>query len=211
MTGWAALVPQKSLSAAKGRLALDPRARRLLATAMLRDTVASLQATPGVQHVIILWEDRDDLHLVAGVESLHSPNIGLNAALEAGACTSRLRDPSLNLVVAPGDLPALLPHELAVCLERASRRHRAFLADSHGSGTTILTATGDSPLVPSYGEHSAAIHAITGAHRLGTEGVDTVRLDVDDLTSLAAAMSLGCGYHTLVACASLGLAPEAVR
>jgi len=42
-------------------------------------------------------------------------------------------------------------------------------------------------------------------------GVQSVRYDVDNLESLARAMALGCGRHTLERCASHGLAPAAVR
>lgn len=208
MVGWCALVPQKSLSAAKGRIRLPYEQRRAVATAMLRDTVAALKRTPCVDEVIVLWDDDADRLVLPDVEWLPVGGLGLNASLERGAAVARACLPGLGLVVVPGDLPALDPSELALALEQASRFCRAYLTDAAGTGTTILTATEASTLLPAYGVGSAAQHAALGACSLGEIGVETVRTDVDDLNSLAVALAMGCGRHTRNVCADLALAAE---
>ena len=211
MTSWCALVPQKALHAAKGRLALPPDDRRAVATAMLLDTVAALESTAAVARVIMLWDDDEDRDILPAVASLSTRGHGLNQSLEIGAERARCEFPGLALVVVPGDLPSLDAADLALCLERASRFCRAYLPDLAATGTTLLTATEDFPLLPAYGASSAANHAASGAYPLNVTGLDSLRADVDDLKSLARAMMLGAGHHTLATCASHGLAPEVAR
>jgi 2-phospho-L-lactate guanylyltransferase len=211
MLTWCALVPQKSFAAAKGRIRLPAEQRRAVATAMLRDTVAAVAETAGVAEVLVLWDADEDRRALPGVGSVSVRGLGLNASLDRGATVARTRHPGRGVVVVPGDLPALDPVELAGCLARASRFSRAYLHDMRSTGTTILTATGDFPLLPAYGEGSATGHAATGAYPLGVTDSDTLRVDVDDLDSLADALALGCGHHTLETCASLGLALEVLR
>jgi 2-phospho-L-lactate guanylyltransferase len=117
----------------------------------------------------------------------------------------------LGVLVVPSDLPALDPVKLAQWLGHAALFSRAYLPDLQATGTTLLAATDDLPLLPAYGENSAYAHAFSGAYPLQVNGVDSLRADVDDLDSLARAMGLGCGYHTLGICASEGVAPELVR
>jgi 2-phospho-L-lactate guanylyltransferase len=178
---------------------------------MLRDTIAAVAATTVVHHLMVLWDQEGDRGAVPTVDGFSVGGLGLNASLEAGSAEARRRFPHLDVVVVPGDLPALDPRELEVCLARAALAPRAHLADAEGTGTTVLTATGGRPLLPAYGAGSAAAHAETGASPLNVTGVQSVRYDVDNLESLARAMDLGCGRHTLECCASLGLTPAAVR
>jgi 2-phospho-L-lactate guanylyltransferase len=209
--GWCALVPQKALARAKGRVELPVDERKALAVAMLRDTLAAICVTTGVRRVAVLWDDVADRVHVPDVDAVSVKGLGLNASLERGVTWARRWFPHLDVVVVPGDLPALDPLELEVCLARAGDHSRAFLPDARGDGTTLLTATGDVPLVPRYGAGSAGAHEATGASPLALTGVESARSDVDDLESLARAMSIGCGHHTLGCCASLGLTPLAVR
>jgi 2-phospho-L-lactate guanylyltransferase len=204
--GWCALVPQKAFSRAKARLELPADCRRALAVAMLRDTVAAVCATTAVERVIVLWDDDADRLTVPAVDGVSAAGLGLNGSLEKGAAAARHRFPHLDVLVVPGDLPALDPRELGVCLAHASEHPRAYLTDARGDGTTLLTATGDLNLLPAYGKGSAAGHAATGAAPMPGVGVESARTDVDDLESLARALGLGCGPHTLDSCASLGLA-----
>lgn len=209
--GWCALVPQKALSRAKGRLELPSEGREALAVAMLRDTVAAVRATDGVEHVMVLWDDDADRLSIPPVNGVSVAGLGLNGSVEQGALVARRRFAHLDVVVVPGDLPALDPLELEVCLARAGEHARAYLPDARGEGTTLLTTTRDLPLLPAYGAGSAAGHAATGSAPLRVAGVESARCDVDDLESLALALDLGCGHHTLDCCASLGLAPLGVR
>lgn len=211
MRRWCAVVPQKAFTAAKGRLEIEPGHRRALALAMLRDTVAALAESASVRVIVVVYDHPADASLVAGVHPVVARGIGLNASIEYGAVEARRRFPNHDIVVVPGDLPALHPRELDVCLGRAAQYCRSYLRDREGTGTTILTATGDSPVLPAYGPGSAAVHHTTGAHALHPDDVPSVRTDVDDLKSLSHALALGCGSHSLTQCALAGLVAEGVR
>jgi 2-phospho-L-lactate guanylyltransferase len=203
--GWSVLVPQKALVRAKGRIELDPFARRALAEAMLRDTVDAIRATGGVRRVMVLWDEPSDVGILTDVDGTVTSGLPLNEALEHVAGEMRREDPQVDLAVVPGDLPALTPEALADCLERATGHARAFLPDATGVGTTVLAATRGTPLVPAYGGCSTFEHAASGAHLIDPRGLDRVRSDVDDLEALARAVALGCGPHTRAAAAALGL------
>ena len=148
MRSWCAVIPQKSLVVAKGRLELDADARRTLATAMLRDTVAAVRATGGVDHVMVLFDDAEDMAAFPAWKALGVPGAGLNGSIELGAALTRRRFPGHGIVVVPADLPALRAEELAACLDVADRFQRGYLPDVEGSGTTILTTTGPGPVLP---------------------------------------------------------------
>ena len=205
------LIPQKALSRAKSRMALDSPTRRSLVTAMLRDTAESATAVVGAGRVVILWEEPGDASAAADVPGLATGPMDLNAVLEFGVRHVRSIEGEASVVAVPGDLPALDPVELARFLARAEEHQRAFLADASGIGTTILAARHPAPLKPRYGGMSARAHSASGAHPMDPTGLDSARADVDDLTALDRALALGCGHHTLTTCTCLGLAPELTR
>jgi 2-phospho-L-lactate guanylyltransferase len=197
---WCALVPQKALSKAKGRIALPAEQRRVLATAMLRDTVAALEATPTVARVFLLWDDPADRPVLPESDTrrhVAADGHTLNDALQLGVERARRAVPGCSLVVVPSDLPALDPAELAAFLARAGRYRRAFLADADATGTSVLTVTGDVALLPSYGPNSRERHAASGSCELTSDDLPSLRRDVDDLATLDEAMGLGCGPHTI--------------
>lgn len=196
---WCALVPQKALVHAKRRLALAPECRQALATAMLRDTVSALLATPDVVRTFVLWDERSDRDVLPSTEALiHVVTTGydLNKALDLGAGHARRAVPGCHVVVVPSDLPALDPAELHRFLLHAGRYRGAFLADAGSTGTTLLTATSGTALSPAYGPGSSDSHRASGAHEVTDPDLQTLRRDVDDLIALAQAVQLGCGTHT---------------
>ncbi|HET8559634.1 MAG TPA: 2-phospho-L-lactate guanylyltransferase [Marmoricola sp.] len=205
---WHALVPQKALTRAKSRLGLPADQRSLLATAMLRDTLETLMATEAVTDVTVLWDERADAHLAPQVPGLVTTGLSLNQALSTAQHQMVLDD--AGTVVVPGDLPALAPADLTECLLRAARAPESYLADAEGTGTTLLTAAPGYLLPLRFGPGSARAHALAGARAIDPHGLEAARTDVDDLASLARALGLGCGHHTLGACARLGLMLEPV-
>jgi 2-phospho-L-lactate guanylyltransferase len=92
------------------------------------------------------------------------------------------------------DLPALRPDELAAALGAALAVPRAFVADAHGTGTTLLTGV-RTDLCPRFGPDSARAHRASGAVELTGSWPGLVR-DVDTDADLRAAVALGAGSRT---------------
>ena len=209
---WSLVVPAKRLAVAKTRLRPvtaslpDPGdAHAELVLALLADTVAAALVCPAVGDLLVVTDDpaarRLARHLGARTVA-DEPDRGLNAALAHGA--AGMTGPVAAL---SSDLPALRPGDLGAALAAATDaaaggRPRAFVADAHGSGTTLLTALGVS-LEPRFGPQSAAAHAAAGALPLAGE-LPTLRRDVDTAEDLAAAGLLGTGPRTTAVLARRG-------
>ena len=205
---WSVVVPAKRLAVAKTRLrpvtvgASDAaEAHTRLVLALLADTVAATLATPSVVDVVVVTDDPAAEACVRTLGAQTVPDVpdrGLNPALLHGAGTTTTEA----VAALSSDLPALRPAELAAALERAGGLPRAFVADAHGSGTTLLTAVGV-PLEPRFGQDSAAVHEAGGAVRLDGDWPG-LRHDVDTEADLAAAAALGLGRHTAAALPATG-------
>jgi 2-phospho-L-lactate/phosphoenolpyruvate guanylyltransferase len=186
--GWVVVVPVKPRGAAKSRLrgARPGIAHEELALALVRDTLSAAARCPAVAAVVVVGADPG----LPGIRVLADPGGGLNAALAHAAA----RVPTGNVAALLGDLPALDPAELAEALAAACAG-RAFVADTAGTGTTLLAAPAGLPLAPHFGPGSAAAHLASGARAL--DGAwPTLRSDVDTADDLAAAAALGLGPHT---------------
>ncbi|WP_019854905.1 2-phospho-L-lactate guanylyltransferase [Actinopolyspora mortivallis] len=194
------LVPIKPLRIAKSRLrAASPtaRAHAELVTALVSDTVLAARAAEGVAGVVVVTSDPtlDARFRAHGVEVIaDSPDQGLNSALEHGARMLRERRPRARLGVLQADLPALRPAELDAAIAESAGQ-RAFCADRHGTGTTLLLARGDTDLRPGFGTDSARVHGHGGARRLA-RAAESLRCDVDVPADLGVAEALGLGEHT---------------
>jgi 2-phospho-L-lactate guanylyltransferase len=96
------------------------------------------------------------------------------------------------------DLPGLRPIELAGVLRdvvrHASAGEAVFVRDRAGVGTTLYAAAGDR-FSPRFGLDSAARHEAAGAVEVGSDA-PSVRMDVDDVADLSAALVAGVGPHT---------------
>jgi 2-phospho-L-lactate guanylyltransferase len=197
-SSWGVVVPVKRLDVAKSRLAAyGDAARRELALAFAADVVAAALACPAVTEVLVVTDDdlaAAELARLGARVAPDSPDAGLNPALSHGADLLRARDPDLGLVTVSADLPALRPDELAAILLAVPRGGRAFVADSSGTGTTLLAAAAPAHLLPSYGSGSAQRHAVSGA--LPLQGTPGLRRDVDTPDDLRDALSLGVGRRT---------------
>lgn len=207
--GWGLVVPVKRLAVAKSRLdAYGDDGRQRLALAFAQDVVRAAVRCAAVRRVLVITDDaRAAAALSALGAEVHAdrPDAGLNPALEHGVQQLRDRDPRLGVATVSSDLPALRSIDLAAAL--AATQGRAFVADSAGSGTTLLAAAHGVPLRPAYGPGSAALHRASGAREL--PGAAGLRRDVDTPDDLAAAALLGLGLHTAAVLAEL--APAAIR
>jgi 2-phospho-L-lactate guanylyltransferase len=195
---WTVVVPAKRLALAKTRLrpvteALGRAGHDALVLALLADTVAAATGCPAVRSVLVVTDEPAAAAVVRDLGALvvpDEPDGGLNAALEHGFSVA---GPGA-VAALSSDLPALRPAELDAALRVAAGSPRSFVADAHGTGTTLLTALG-APLDPRFGEDSAAAHRASGARALVGPWPGLVQ-DVDTGADLDAAVALGAGPWT---------------
>lgn len=202
---WGVVVPVKRLAIAKSRLAgYGERSRQELALAFACDVVSAALGCPLVVEVLVVTDDDTAAAALTGLGASvapDDPDDGLNPALAHGAELLRARRPGLGVVTVSSDLPALRPEDLATVLGAVGAGRRAFVADSAGTGTTLLAASAPAALAPSYGPGSRDRHAASGAVQL--PGTPALRRDVDTPEDLREALALGVGARTSAACAAL--------
>ena len=202
---WTVLVPVKALPRAKSRLAgfsPDADAHANLVRAMREDTLRAARDAPNVVRVLCIGDRPSVEH------DLVQERPGLNAAVDEGARHVRELWPDAAVAALVGDLPALTASELALALEAATAHRRAFVADSAGTGTTLLTATSGTALAPAFGPGSAERHASRGVPLPAGPGL---RQDVDTESDLHAALLLGVGPRTTAAIAATKRRSSAVH
>ncbi|MFC9917002.1 2-phospho-L-lactate guanylyltransferase [Agromyces binzhouensis] len=232
--GWTVVVPVKSLTAAKTRLApeLGPAERAALARAFALDTIDAARAARAVERVVVVSDEpvvERELRGVPGVDVVpeFGPR-GLAAAISHGVAVARAERsrPAAEAVaegrrgagaggsaravaVLLGDLPAVGPGDLDAALEAAARHPLAFVADAEGTGTTLATALAGVPLAAYFGPGSAARHRTAGFADLVALHPDAVapglRRDVDTGDELREAIGLGVRARTADVVVGLGL------
>src|SRR4051812_14447089 len=182
---WTVIIPVKPAAIGKSRLGLGAE----LARAIALDTVAAAAACDTVGRVIVVTADAAFLPPGAEVLLERTPS-GIDAAVAAGAALAGIDTPRAALL---GDLPSLVPEELAGALAAAARLARAFVPDQESTGTTLVTASPGVELLTAFGEGSAAKHRSLGLVELALPAGSSVRSDVDTPAQLeiAARASLG--------------------
>lgn len=202
---WGVVVPVKRLAVAKSRLsAYGDGGRRELALAFAADVVTAALGCVLVRQVLVVTDDADAARALAALGAQvvpDDPDAGLNPALAHGADLLRAGQPQLGVVTVSADLPALRPEDLRIALTSVPPRGRAFVADSSGTGTTLLAASAPAPLDPSYGPRSRHRHITSGAVEL--PGTAALRRDVDTPEDLRDALALGVGPRTAAVAAAL--------
>lgn len=208
------MIPVKALPSAKSRLAAtvpDPAIHAALVRAIRADTVAAAVRAPGVARVVIVADAPPDPATAAdagevsdgvadSVQVIVQTEPGLNAGLRAGARFATQHWPADAVAALMADLPALTPTDLGAALVAAATLDAAFVADSSGTGTTLLTAAPGTPLAPSFGAGSARRH---GRHATSVVGAPGLRQDVDTEADLFRALELGVGPRTRAAAAAV--------
>ncbi|HKS44042.1 MAG TPA: 2-phospho-L-lactate guanylyltransferase [Amycolatopsis sp.] len=191
------LVPMKPPYLGKSRLrgAVDEAAHADLVLALAADTLAA--ASTVVRRILVVATDPSAVTRLRGFGAEIADDAGapdLNSALRRGEALLRAADPDAVIGALQADLPALRAGELAAALAEAAGR-RAFVADSEGTGTTLLLSAAGGPLDPRFGTGSAAAHASSGAIAV-TVTAPSLRRDVDTPADLAEAEELGLGEQT---------------
>jgi 2-phospho-L-lactate guanylyltransferase len=162
-SGFTIVIPVKGTDAAKSRLG----ATRELARAIAQDTFeAALAVAPVI--VVTAASARD----FPGARVIADPGAGLEAAIHVGIAAA-----SGSVAVLLGDLPALLPDELAAALRIAETHERSFVPDADGTGTTLIASTTDH--APAFGHGSASRHRAAGYVEIELSTDSGLRRDVD--------------------------------
>lgn len=208
---WWLVVPVKRLAMAKTRLAGSAAAHRgALALAFAGDTVAAAIRCSAVAGVLVVTDDPAATEMALALGATVVPDredAGLNPALRWGAEFLRSRTPGVAIGALSADLPALRPAELEIALRMAGAAGRAgspaVVADRHGRGTTAYLCASGVEFSPAFGNDSLAAHVRGGAVEVGAADIPSVRLDVDTVEDLAAAVRLGVGERTSSALAEL--------
>lgn len=205
-TPWHVVIPVKDTRFGKSRLARATGAdRAALSRAVADDTIAAAVGAVGAARVLVVTSDAGlTVELMSlGVDVVPDPGVGLNPAIEAGlrrlSDTGRGSRPAALL----GDLPCLTAADLRGALAAAHPYDQSFVPDADGVGTVLRCGGMASGLRPRFGSDSAARHAADGAARLDLD-LPRLRTDVDDPTSLVAAIGLGLGPRTAGVVGRLG-------
>jgi 2-phospho-L-lactate/phosphoenolpyruvate guanylyltransferase len=190
-----AIVPLKSLDAAKSRLArvLAPDQRRELTLRMACDVLRVASREPGIRRILICSPAREAAALGrrfgAFVYQDEISTADLNDAL-CGAARHALRQGAQELTVLPADLPALDAEDLRRFLAHHASLDAAAVTiatDRHGTGTNVLAWRPAQSFAPAFGPGSAQRHERL-ARELGVRAsrcdLPTAMLDIDTVSDL---------------------------
>lgn len=185
------IIPAKTLDSAKSRLPLPDGERRALALRLAASTIRVALQTSGVGLVLVVNSDsqiaRTSQTAGATVVDESRPR-GLNAAVRLGQREARRRRPTCPVATLVTDLPRLRTADLEAALEEYWSLGRPMaVADSHGTGTTMLIQGPEDDLLPQFGENSAHAHQRCGFH-LTSEPLRGLREDFDDEDDLLRAV-----------------------
>ncbi len=139
-----AIVPIKSLEAAKGRLAsvLSPDERRALMLAMARDVLTALVGCRALTGVLIVSRspEADALAQTFGTERFtESPDADLSAALTQAAEHAAIHLAARGILVVPADVPLISPAEITALLDGHSSV--TVVPDDEHLGTNALACS----------------------------------------------------------------------
>jgi 2-phospho-L-lactate guanylyltransferase len=200
--GWVVVVPVKTLARAKTRLAeLPGRQRAELALAMAADAIDAV-LEGAVAGVVIVTSDSEVATTLAAEHGdrvlivADEPDAGLNPAARLGIRAAANWKPGHGIAVLTADLPALRAGELDAVLAGLSSVEVIAVADTEGTGTTMLASRIGSLLEPSFGVDSFARHVAAGARGVDSAAGAGLRRDVDRLADLEDARVLGVGPRT---------------
>ena len=155
-----AIVPQKSLAAAKGRLESVLRAdtRAALSLRLLRTVCASLRATSAVEEVIVMTPDPRVRAFAAGcgVRSVWDPCAGFNEALVE--VIRSLPAHSHAIAIMASDLPLLRPVDITAFLAAGTPGTAVLAPARDGTGTNALLVPPATAIRPAFGPASLMLH-----------------------------------------------------
>jgi 2-phospho-L-lactate guanylyltransferase len=196
MVDWVVIVPIKRFADAKRRLE-GVGDRAAVAEALTRDTLEAVASSSKVRMVLVMTDDPhlvEDLRLPVAAVVRTQQRAGLNGAVADGLAYAGESWPEFAVAVLQGDLPALTPEDLDAVLVAAEELPLGMVPDADGRGTAMITGAPGMPLLPAFGEGSAARHQELGHKPIRAS--ERLRRDVDTRADLSAAVRLGVGRHT---------------
>jgi len=167
-----AVIPVKSLSSAKSRLApaLSAAGRAALARRLLLGTLDAAQSCPALTGVVVVSADPEVRSLAAarGLSAYPDPPAStsdpLNAAVALGC--RRVADlGALAALVLPIDLPHVSPGVIAQFVRRAGDAAVGVAPDEAGTGTNALLLRPPLAINPAFGPDSFARHGALARER----------------------------------------------
>ena len=201
MTTWA-VVPLKRFADAKRRLAsvLGPEARRHLSVLMLRDVLAVLTATPGLDRIVLATSEPSAADF--GCPVIDDGGGDLNAAIARAAAALEAAGVARMLVL-PADVPLVTAPDIAQILAAGEAAPVVIVPDAKGIGTNALLLSPPAAIAPRFGADSRARHGVA-ARNLGLASrelrIPWLGFDVDrpeDLVQLARATAGKPAYEFL--------------
>ncbi|GAC1465389.1 MAG: 2-phospho-L-lactate guanylyltransferase [Chloroflexota bacterium] len=153
-----AAVPLKRLTAAKSRLStvLPPGERSDLVMSLLRRTLSIVKESGVVDRIVLVTEERA-LGEEFGVETMNDLG-GLNVSLRAAAEWAQ-REGASSILIAPGDLPFLLPDDIQHVIDARVPGPSVVLSQTRDGGTGVLLLSPPAVIAPAFGPRSADEHA----------------------------------------------------
>src|SRR5919109_524679 len=208
-----AVIPAKGFNGAKQRLAtfLQPHERRLLARAMLTDTLTACSQATGLEGVGVVTCDRDVAEVAGtcGAEVLWEPEAqGHSQAVAFGMQVCRRRG-STSMLTLPGDLPLLTAADVQAIITPPEPWVPVVLVPNRDDlGTNAMVLSPPDCLSLAFGHDSFQRHLRLAAERhleVEIRRLPRVALDIDEPGDLAlfAAQRVSC--HSLQALATLGI------
>jgi 2-phospho-L-lactate/phosphoenolpyruvate guanylyltransferase len=191
---WTVVIPLKPPGVGKSRLGADAS----LARAIALDTVEAASRAYQVSRIVVVTADEDLASDAMGLYGdgeviIESEPRGITAAIASGF---EHIPTDWKRAVLLGDLPGLLPEDLDIALNLAGDHDRAFVRDTEGTGTTLVTARGGITFEEHFGPGSAEAHRAAGFAELALPAPSSLRFDVDDAAQLEALARRNPGPRT---------------
>ena len=197
-----AIVPVKSLSEAKRRLAnhLDPEERKALVLAMLDDVLTSIGKSRSFSETYIVSPDLSLERTARNhrVGFIRQNGAGLNAAIrQALRYLARSKVSSVTTILA--DLPLAKPSDFTELMRISAHSPRVVLAPSLKGGTNVMLRAPPNLIKTSYGRWSYAKHLrVSQGKNVPVYSISNPRLsfDVDTIEDLKALVMLDASRRT---------------
>lgn len=180
------VLPVKRFGSAKSRLAgsLDNTSRRVLARAMLRDTLVQIADCDEIDDLVIASSEPEVAQLAPGTAiATENADVSHSAAVAAGIRVALARGATTVLVL-PGDCPMVRAVEIDSLVSGARGDGVAVcvVPDHTDTGTNALVLTPPTAIEPAFGPGSRARHlqmAQEAGRSACTSQVRGLSLDID--------------------------------